>query len=112
MRCAILLALLLGAGCTHVQVSGSSNTGASSVTSGAAGVQVQGGAALAAVVVAGMIVSAAMQDLRSERPYTTTPTFSEWMRGQPAPELAPDRSISEQDCTRPLDYSLGNIRCK
>jgi hypothetical protein len=28
------------------------------------------------------------------------------------PEMAPDRKISEQDCTKPLDYSLGNIRCK
>jgi hypothetical protein len=28
------------------------------------------------------------------------------------PEMAPDRRISEQDCTKPLDYSLGNIRCK
>jgi len=29
-----------------------------------------------------------------------------------APEMAPDRRISEQDCTKPLDLSLGNIRCK
>ena len=28
------------------------------------------------------------------------------------PEMAPDRKISEQDCTKPLDYTLGNIRCK
>ena len=28
------------------------------------------------------------------------------------PEMAPDRRISEQDCTKPIDYSLGNIRCK
>jgi hypothetical protein len=28
------------------------------------------------------------------------------------PEMAPDRKISEQDCSKPLDYSLGNIRCK
>jgi hypothetical protein len=32
------------------------------------------------------------------------------MRG--VPEMAPDRKISEQDCTKPLDYTLGNIRCK
>ena len=31
---------------------------------------------------------------------------------QRPPEMAPDRRISEQDCTKPLDYSLGNIRCK
>lgn len=29
-----------------------------------------------------------------------------------APGMAPERKISEQDCTKPLDYSLGNIRCK
>ena len=28
------------------------------------------------------------------------------------PELDPSRKVSEQDCTKPLDYSLGNIRCK
>jgi hypothetical protein len=28
------------------------------------------------------------------------------------PEMAPDRKVSEQDCTKPLDYTLGNIRCK
>ncbi|OGA39527.1 MAG: hypothetical protein A3G28_03085 [Betaproteobacteria bacterium RIFCSPLOWO2_12_FULL_68_19] len=29
-----------------------------------------------------------------------------------APELAPDRTVSEQDCTRPVDLTLGNLRCK
>ena len=29
-----------------------------------------------------------------------------------APEMAPDRKVSEQDCTKPIDYTLGNIRCK
>jgi hypothetical protein len=27
-------------------------------------------------------------------------------------EMDPDRRVSEQDCTKPIDYSLGNIRCK
>jgi len=31
---------------------------------------------------------------------------------QRAPEMAPDRRVSEQDCTKPIDYSLGNLRCK
>ena len=30
----------------------------------------------------------------------------------PPAELAPDRRISEQDCTRPIDPTLGNLRCK
>jgi hypothetical protein len=28
------------------------------------------------------------------------------------PQMAPDRKVSEQDCSKPLDYTLGNIRCK
>jgi hypothetical protein len=30
----------------------------------------------------------------------------------PTPPLAPDRRVSEQDCTRPIDPTLGNLRCK
>ena len=36
-------------------------------------------------------------------------------RGFPSssePELEPSRRVHEQDCTQPLDHSLGNIRCK
>jgi len=29
-----------------------------------------------------------------------------------APQLAPDRRISEQDCSKPVDLSAGNLRCK
>ena len=29
-----------------------------------------------------------------------------------APALAPDRKVSEQDCTRPVDFSAGNLKCK
>ena len=28
------------------------------------------------------------------------------------PDMAPDRKVSEQDCTKPLDFTRGNIRCK
>ncbi|HZM37236.1 MAG TPA: hypothetical protein VFC18_22450 [Burkholderiales bacterium] len=30
----------------------------------------------------------------------------------PPPELAPDRVVAEQDCTRPIDETAGNLRCK
>jgi len=30
----------------------------------------------------------------------------------PAPEMAQSRRISEQDCSKPVDLSLGNLRCK
>ncbi len=29
-----------------------------------------------------------------------------------APELAPNRKISEQDCSKPVDLQAGNLRCK
>jgi len=29
-----------------------------------------------------------------------------------APQLAPDRRISEQDCSKPVDLLAGNLRCK
>ena len=28
------------------------------------------------------------------------------------PEMDPSRKVSEQDCTKPVDFTLGNIRCK
>ena len=34
------------------------------------------------------------------------------VREDPVPELAPDRVISEQDCSKPVDFTLGNLRCK
>ena len=30
----------------------------------------------------------------------------------PKPELNPDRTISEQDCTKPIVLDGGNLRCK
>ena len=29
-----------------------------------------------------------------------------------APPLDPDRKVSEQDCTKPVDLSIGNLKCK
>jgi hypothetical protein len=29
-----------------------------------------------------------------------------------APPLAPDRKVHQQDCTKPIDWSSGNISCK
>ena len=37
---------------------------------------------------------------------------TEWSPSRPASELDPQRRVSEQDCTKPVDYTLGNIRCK
>lgn len=91
----LLLAVLL-AGCSHTQV----NVGAGSAQ---AGVQahIEGGRGLAALfglsILAAGIVEAERSRYGAERAVA---------------EMAPDRKVSEQDCSKPLDYSLGNIRCK
>ena len=96
--------VLLLAGCSHAHVD-------TNVGSAHAGVHVES-RSLAAVVIAGMFIAAAVEDARDPRPFPSFSEFSDWFRGAPKAELDPDRNISEQDCTRPLDYSLGNIRCK
>jgi hypothetical protein len=52
----------------------------------------------AATVLGVGIVAAAIYGAQTEREAT--------------PELAPDRKVSEQDCTRPIDPTLGNLRCR
>jgi hypothetical protein len=45
---------------------------------------------------------------------TTAVIINEEMGAErvPPPELAPDRIVSEQDCTQPIDETAGNLRCK
>jgi hypothetical protein len=62
-------------------------------------------------VIAVGLVAGAIEYSRDPRPFPS-PTALLPANTPPAPALAPDRRISEQDCTRPVDYSLGNIRCK
>lgn len=92
----LLLALL--AGCSaHVHVSsGSQHSGIS--------VHAEGGTALAVLLGLTYFTSA----YQMERDGTGMSGGS----SRAVPELAPDRRISEQDCTKPIDWSLGNIRCK
>ena len=68
-----------------------------------------------AAAVAGALAFAAFVDAGDPGYPRAAPSFSApygafWAR--PVPELDPDRKVSEQDCTKPLDLSQGNIRCK
>ncbi|HEY5899373.1 MAG TPA: hypothetical protein VIV54_17535 [Burkholderiales bacterium] len=90
MRAVVLLGLL-SASCTYVQISPNST---------AAGLQVDVGRNVAAAIVAGVLVSAAVQD--AQTPATGSPL---------TPPMDPNRLVSEQDCTKPVD-PLGNLRCK
>src|SRR3954463_9463957 len=114
----ILLILLL-AGCSHATVDASSRpstrrtvpSSGTTVISGQTGVHVQSNA-LAAVILSGMFLAAAADDAREPRSFPSFSVFSDWLRPTPASQLDPDRRISEQDCSRPIDHTLGNIRCK
>jgi hypothetical protein len=107
---ALIAALLVLAGCS-VRTSG--NFGTVPATSLAqSSVQVQSGTGLTTLlglaVIGALVYDSETQALRYRSPYMPVIDNS----SQRVPELAPDRKVSEQDCTRPVDYSLGNIRCK
>jgi hypothetical protein len=79
------------------------------ITSGASGLTVttaSGAAALALVLTFGMIDfmnnPQSFPDPRALLPGNTAP----------APDLAANRLINEQDCSKPVDLTLGNLRCK
>ncbi len=118
MRMVALALVIVLAGCSATVMvnSGSSVPSRSSVTTGSGGLQVHGqihSRSLAAVVLAGLLIGAALEDAREERPFPSLSAFfSDWMGNRPAPEFLPGRHISEQDCSRPIDHSLGNTRCK
>jgi len=44
-------------------------------------------------------------------PNNTQPGAVGGTRGTP-PELAVERKVTEQDCSKPVDFSSGNLRCK
>jgi len=106
VRCLVAAFAVVLAGCVHSQISANTNTSVpvravppgTTVTSGAVGLQAQGGgAAAAAVIITGIAISAAA----SGAAIGTSAT----------PALHPDRKVSEQDCTKPVEGS-GNLRCR
>ncbi|MGH8739641.1 MAG: hypothetical protein ACREUN_01955 [Burkholderiales bacterium] len=103
MKALILVVVVaLAGGCAHATVNASASTagGAApaaggSVTGGSIGVHAHSHA-LAALVVAGMFIAAAI----------------DYQGNPPPPALDGGRRINEQDCTRPIDLSAGNLKCR
>lgn len=93
-----------------MSIDASTNTSSGSVAGGKASVHVES-RSLAAVVIAGMFLAAAIEDAREPRPFPSFSTFSDWFRGTPKAELDPQRRVSEQDCGRPVELS-GNLKCR
>jgi hypothetical protein len=110
-----LILLLLLAGCAHHEVSlnaGASSASGTRVVSSDAGLQVNaGGSGVAAALIAAGVVAATVHDLRDPQPMPRYRSLAEWFAGPAAPEMDPSRSVSEQDCSRPI-ASAGNLRCR
>ena len=108
MRALFAFSLVLVAGCVHSQISANSNThvpvstvpAGTTVTSGALGLQAtgSGAAAAAVVIITGVAISAG--------------AGSDGTGITATPALDPARTVSEQDCTKPVDLSAGNLRCR
>jgi hypothetical protein len=89
---ALCLMLLVFGACSHVQIDARSDSRPPVSTAGAA-VHLHGGS-LAALLLAGMLIAGAAEDIRN-----------------PSPVMQPDRAISEQDCTKPIELG-DNLRCR
>ena len=94
---ACLLFCFLASACSHTQVSASSNTtSGTSGTGGAVSLQTNS-SVLAAVLIMGMFISAAVDEIRAPQPSV-----------QP---MDPQRKVVEQDCSRPVDTSI-TLKCR
>jgi hypothetical protein len=118
MRRSVVLLLLLATACAHVDVSMNSGTvGApppspgTTLSTGSAGLQVGASGSAALVVLTVMLVSAATNEWSEPRSVRAFPSLSDWWFSPPPPQMSADRSVSEQDCTRPLE-TTGNLRCR
>jgi hypothetical protein len=113
---ALVLALFGLNACSNAIVAASFNSGAA-VAAPASGATVTVVSTSGAAAVAGALAVAAFMDAGNPGymdmrapPSFAGPYGAFWAR--PVPQLDPGRKISEQDCTKPIDVSQGNIRCK
>ena len=107
MRFALAVLVLL-AGCSSTRVEMNSGT-TTTTSSGSVRVQASDGLARAIVVMA--LIGAAAEYSREERPFPDPRALLPGNR-EPVPPLAPARTVVEQDCAKPVDWSAGNLRCR
>jgi hypothetical protein len=108
---ALLLIALLNAACSHATVAvsnGAPAVAATTVVAGSIGASMiaSGGAAVALVLAIGVA-----EYVNNPQPFPN-PTSLISMNTPPVPEMATGRLINEQDCSQPVDFSRGNLRCK
>ena len=106
MRALAVLLLSLVAACSHVNYSSTVATSSGTAISlSGGGLHVQGGRPLAVVILGSALIANTVDG--EPRPLL----FSDSMGMRPAPEMNPDREITEQDCTKPIELS-GNLKCR
>ena len=103
MRVAVLLLLVLTAACSHTRLDYSGTAATGSASSNSAGLAVP--SRPFSLVVLGTLLIATVVDGGPR-----AASFSDW-GWRSAPEMNPDRAISEQDCTKPIELSE-NLRCR
>lgn len=107
------MALILCTACNHMQAQYVTSVSAGSTTvvsSNSAAVSIQGGPL--GVLLLGSMILAATMDPRLSDSSMNYAMFSDWSAPRTPPEMQADRVIHEQDCTKPIDFSAGNLRCK
>lgn len=112
---ALLLTVAMIAGCAHAHTTVNAGAGAAAGTTVTGGsVSVHGhGHSLAALVIAGMFLAAAVDYNQEPRPMPSFSSFADWFRGTPPPpELDAERRVLEHDCTQPLPQFSGNLKCR
>jgi len=115
MRTATLVLALFGLNaCSNAIVSSSLNSSAA-VAAPTSGATVSVVSTSGAAAVAGALAFAAFVDAGDPGYARASPSFGApygafWAR--PVPELDPDRKVTEQDCTKPVDLTKGNLKCK
>jgi len=119
MRVAVLVLALFGLNAcsnTLVRASFNSNAAVPPPASGSVAtvhvVSSSGAAAVAGALAFAALVDAGDPGYMNMRPSPSFTGPDGWFWARPVPELDPTRRISEQDCSKPLDLSQGNIRCK
>ena len=91
------LAILLLTACSHTQVGVSSNTSSGTPATGGSVSLQTNSSVLTAVLIMGLFISAAVDEIRSPPPSV-----------QP---MDPQRKVVEQDCTRPVDTTV-TLKCR
>jgi hypothetical protein len=104
-----LITVALVAGCANAAVGvGVGAAPGTSAASGVAGASTTSGA----VAVGAILILGTIDYINNPNQPAPDPSAFFFLGDPPAPALSPSRRISEQDCSKPVDLTRGNLRCK